>query len=77
MITGTRSLSDVKATLPAAVKVHDTVIFQCNYDLEGEPLYTVKWYKGRMEFFRYMPKEDPSMKLFHVPGIVVDVSFIN
>jgi hypothetical protein len=46
----------------------------CSYDLEGDPLYTVKWYKGRSEFFRYVPKELPHTRVFPYPGINVDVS---
>lgn len=34
-------------------------------------------YKGRREFYRYLPKENPAMKLFAVAGITVDVSTIH
>lgn len=60
--------------IPAAAKIMDTVTLQCKYDLEGELLYTVKWYKGQKEFFRYIPKEMPSTQVFPLPGIDVDVS---
>ncbi|RZC34851.1 I-set domain containing protein, partial [Asbolus verrucosus] len=50
----------------------DTVTLQCKYNLQGEPLYTVKWYKGGQEFFRYIPKELPSTQVFALPGITVD-----
>ncbi|XP_065092128.1 uncharacterized protein LOC135712956 [Ochlerotatus camptorhynchus] len=36
-----------------------------------EKLYSVKWYKGRREFYRYTPKENPVMKMFSVPGVQV------
>ncbi|KAL1464324.1 hypothetical protein WDU94_003982 [Cyamophila willieti] len=51
----------------------DTVL-QCFYDLEGIPLYSVKWYRGRHEFYRFSPSEHPSSKIFPIPGIDVDVS---
>ncbi|KAL1465656.1 hypothetical protein WDU94_005208 [Cyamophila willieti] len=51
-----------------------TVTMMCNYDLEGDPLYAVKWYKSRNEFFRYVPKELPHTRVFPYPGINVDVS---
>lgn len=54
----------------------DTVTLQCIYDLEGEPLYTVKWYKGPNEFYRYIPKELPNTQIFPVSGINVDVSIL-
>lgn len=46
----------------------------CTYDLEGDELYSVKWYKGRQEFYRYLPKEHPHNKVFPLLQIDVDVS---
>ncbi|KYB28501.1 hypothetical protein TcasGA2_TC031360 [Tribolium castaneum] len=74
LFTGGDALKDVSVTIPPAVKIMDTVTLQCRYDLQGEPLYTVKWYKGGQEFFRYIPKELPSTQVFPLPGINVDLS---
>lgn len=74
LVTGLR---DVRVTVPKAARRGDSVVLHCHYDLEGDPLYAVKWYKGRAEFYRYTPKEKPPMKLFPIPGLadlVVDVS---
>lgn len=57
-----------------AVRVGDSVALKCRYDLEGESLYMVKWYKGRREFYRYVPKELPNIRVFPVPAVNVDVS---
>lgn len=70
-------LRDVRVTVPRAARRGDSVVLHCLYDLEGDPLYAVKWYKGRAEFFRYTPKEKPPMKLFQIQGLsdlTVDVS---
>lgn len=67
-------MKDVFVTVPQAVNVGDTVTLQCRYDLEGEALYMVKWYRHGREFFRYIPKEMPSTQVFPYPGIDVDVS---
>lgn len=64
----------VNLTVPTAVKKGDNALLICNYDMEGDILYTVKWYKGRREFFRYTPKENPAMKTFPLAGLYVDVS---
>ncbi|KAF2902621.1 hypothetical protein ILUMI_03568 [Ignelater luminosus] len=68
----TSGLKDVSVTVPQAATVGDTVTLQCRYNLEGEPLYTVKWYKGQSEFYRYLPKELPNTQVFPLPGIDVD-----
>lgn len=91
-------LRDVRVTVPTAVKKGDDAHLICNYDLEGDTLYSVKWlvqnywnffflrinylnifcsrYKGRREFYRYTPKENPAMKIFPLPGISVEVRVI-
>lgn len=48
----------------------------CSYKLEGAPLYSVKWYRGNLEFYRYSPLEHPPAKIFPYTGIKVDVSSI-
>lgn len=72
--TVTTALRDVEVFVPAAVRRGETTRLHCMYDLEGDTLYAVKWYKGRREFYRYTPKENPAMKTFAVNGINVMVS---
>lgn len=47
---------------------------ECKYDLQGEKLYTVKWYKDGNEFYRFLPGESPEVQIFDVTGVHVDVS---
>lgn len=47
---------------------------ECTYDLQGENLYSVKWYKDGDEFFRYLPKSVPEIQVFEKQGIYIDVS---
>ncbi len=70
-------LKNVSIAVPTAVTVGKTVTMKCLYDLEGEPLYMVKWYRGRQEFYRYVPKELPNTRVFPIPGVNVDVSDIS
>jgi len=67
-------LKDVFIEVPIAIREGNTAILRCDYDLEQEALYTVKWYKGRQEFFRYVPKELPHTRVFPLATINVDVS---
>lgn len=68
-------LGMVHVTIPNAIQSGRNVIMTCDYELENDDLYSVKWYKGKREFFRYTPKEIPSIKIFKLPGIRVDVSW--
>lgn len=47
---------------------------RCEYDLGGEDLYSVKWYKDGAEFFRFMPGSRPPGRDFPVDGVHVDVN---
>lgn len=70
------SLRDVRVKIPTAARKSDNVVLNCYYDMEGDSLYSVKWYKGRREFYRYSPKENPAMKTFPIGGVHVVVNII-
>ncbi|CAG5027472.1 unnamed protein product [Parnassius apollo] len=46
----------------------------CDYELGGDILYSVKWYRDNEEFYRYMPKYDPPKHAYKLDGIKVDLS---
>ena len=65
----------MKLTVPTHKFVGEEAILTCKYDLEGEELYSVKWYKDGNEFYRYIPGErDQKVTVFNMPGVRVDVS---
>ena len=65
----------MKLTVPAHRFIGDDAVLTCKYDLEGEELYSVKWYKDGNEFYRYIPGErDQKVTVFNMPGVRVDVS---
>lgn len=59
---------------PPSVRRGQPVTFICSYELDGTPLYSVKFYRGVYEFYRFSPSELPTSKVFPFPGINVDVS---
>lgn len=78
VVTGLASaLKNVAVVVPQAASIGDTVTLQCRYDLESEPLYTLKWYKGAHEFYRYIPKELPSTQIFPYQNLDVDLAKSN
>ncbi|XP_065342914.1 uncharacterized protein LOC135941357 isoform X2 [Cloeon dipterum] len=64
---------DVRLMLPTAVMSGHGAKFICLYDLQEAPLYSVKWYRGQREFYRYLPQENPPMKFIPIPGIDIDL----
>lgn len=67
-------LSEVR--IPNHTVRHNAARLECYYDLDGEALYSVKWYKDGNEFYRYVPRDMPPAQVFQLPGVSVDVSFI-
>jgi hypothetical protein len=64
----------VSIQVPPTVSVGSDVFLRCLFDVEGDNLYMLKWYRGKDEFYRYVPKELPSTQVFSLPGFKVDVS---
>ncbi|KAH0950506.1 hypothetical protein HN011_011197, partial [Eciton burchellii] len=58
--------------VPEVVQRGKEAILRCHYDLEKAPLYSLKWYRGRHEFYRFSPSEEPPTKIFNISGIYVD-----
>ena len=71
------SLSNLSVRIPEFLQKGETADLTCSYNLGGDTLYSVKWYKGRHEFYRYMPHEAPQIKTFPVKGMKINVSTIN
>lgn len=68
------ALKLVQVKVPSHQVAGENVELLCDYDLEGDTLYSVKWYRGEQEFFRYVPDNIPIMDTFPWSGISVDVS---
>lgn len=74
-ITVTAKLQNLTLEIePPWVRRGQSANLHCHYDLAGTPLYSVKWYRGNLEFYRYSPFEHPPAKIFPYTGIKVDVS---
>ncbi|EDW55533.1 GM17222 [Drosophila sechellia] len=60
--------------IPKHIMRHEDAVLGCKFDLDGESLYSVKWYKDGFEFYRYVPRDMPPGQVFPLPG--VDVEFV-
>ncbi|KAE8740960.1 hypothetical protein FOCC_FOCC013515 [Frankliniella occidentalis] len=72
-VTGCLCLKMVEVKIPPhTIRTHP-VTLECNYDLQGEALYSVKWYKDGREFYRYVPGDLPNAQVFDLAGVYVDL----
>jgi hypothetical protein len=53
------------------------VRLECHFDMNGEALYSVKWYKDGYEFYRYVPRDHPPAQVFDLNGIYVNVRIMS
>ncbi|XP_077287063.1 cell adhesion molecule 2-like isoform X2 [Arctopsyche grandis] len=62
----------VEVVVPAYRVRGETALLECQYELERDTLYSVKWYKDNEEFYRFLPKFSPPHHSYRIDGIKVD-----
>ncbi|XP_075742041.1 uncharacterized protein LOC142794669, partial [Rhipicephalus microplus] len=71
---GALSIRFERVDVPGAVISGEPVLLLCEYNLEGAELYSVKWYKNNVEFYRYLPSDAPPGQKYDLVGLYVNVS---
>jgi len=66
------SLKITEMEVPTHKLVGDSVKLICRFHMEGDSLYSVKWYRNEQEFFRYVPNDRPKLQIFPQRGIRVE-----
>lgn len=64
----------VRIDVPTAVILGNPFWLNCTYNLEGDYLYSVKWYKNSIEFYRYLPSDYPPAQKYNLKGVNIDLS---
>ncbi|CAG9770431.1 unnamed protein product [Ceutorhynchus assimilis] len=62
---------------PSIVQQGGSSTLRCTFDLEKDKLYSVKWYRGSYEFYRYDMTEPPETKSFPIQGFTFDLANSN
>ena len=75
LLMSVRGLSNLQVDIPTTAIHGSSVTLTCSFSLEFDELYSVKWYRGKLEIFRFMPLETPPtrvfyQKWFHVSSLV-------
>lgn len=63
----------VELRIPSHAVRDQSARLECHFELDGEILYSVKWYKDGNEFYRYVPRDMPPVQTFPLPGVTVDI----
>lgn len=66
----------LELVVPEHVVRGQNIRLECNFNLDGETLYSVKWYKDGNEFYRYVPQDQPPVLVFPLPGVTANVRTI-
>ena len=74
IVTGALGLKLLRVGVPPYILRGEMALLQCQYKLENDSLYSVTWYKDHEEFYRYVPKANPTQHSYPLEGIKVDVS---
>lgn len=61
-----------KYNIPSHAINGEDLVLECDYDLEGDHLYSVKWYRNGQEFYRHIPTDNPQTVVFSQPGLVLN-----
>lgn len=74
VVQGVSCLKLSNVDVPPHPVAGSSVPLRCVFDMEGDELYSVKWYKTNAEFYRYLPKDNPPAQVYEVEGVSVDLS---
>lgn len=64
----------MELSVPTHKLVGEEVKLVCKFDMEGDTLYSVKWYRNEQEFYRFVPNDRPKLQIFPQKGIRVERS---
>ena len=64
-------ISNLHLTIPKYAMRGNDVSFISSFNLQDDKLYSIKWYRGTYEIFRFIPSETPPAKVFPLEGFNV------
>ncbi|XP_053994694.1 B-cell receptor CD22-like [Hylaeus anthracinus] len=73
VVVDTEALRMLELVVPQYVVRNQNIRLECNFNLDGETLYSVKWYKDGNEFYRYVPQDRPPVLVFELPGVKANI----
>ena len=62
--------------VPRYLLLGQKAVLKCHYRLEGDSLYSLTWWKDGRQFYSYIPSNNPTVVVFDVPDVTVNVSVL-
>ncbi|CAL1289416.1 unnamed protein product, partial [Larinioides sclopetarius] len=72
---GVVALKMLELQVPPSIMSGQPITLNCTFDLEGDTLYSIKWYKNNVEFYRYILGDNPPGQKYPLQGIYLDNKF--
>ena len=69
-------LTVTNVQVPPIIEVGKDGLLRCEWNLDGETLYSVKWYQGLKEIYRYTPSKQQPIQIFSNDFLQVDVCIV-
>ncbi|XP_047477770.1 nephrin-like [Penaeus indicus] len=71
-VYGVSALQITSIFVPRTARSGDTVRLTCNFELNGDELYSLAWWKDDKMFYTFISKNEPPKAVYNAPGITVD-----
>lgn len=75
VLQGSYGLRMLEIQVPPSIMRGQPIMLNCTFDLEGDILYSIKWYKNNVEFYRYIPSDQTPGQMYPLKGIYLDSKF--
>ncbi|XP_050689032.1 uncharacterized protein LOC126981638 [Eriocheir sinensis] len=70
--TGGGCIRITRVRVPPTVEVGGAAELDCEWEQEGDVMYSIKWYQGSNEFYRYTPSTPRQVQIFDPDTLDVD-----
>lgn len=72
VLKGGQCIRITRVTVPQTVEVGGAAELDCEWEQEGDTMYSIKWYQGSNEFYRYTPSTQHQVQIFDPTTLDVD-----
>ncbi|KAK8372445.1 hypothetical protein O3P69_019808, partial [Scylla paramamosain] len=72
--SGALCIRITRVKVPTTVEIGGAASLECEWEREGDTMYSIKWYQGSTEFYRYTPSSQKQVQIFEPTTLDVDLT---